>query len=231
VSASQFVIENIVTVLGGAGVLVTSLSTYLGKRWADSSLLKEKAKFAAEIKVLENNHSMAIKLLEKSLQLELAKKDQFHQISKSTYENLFNTKIAVYSQLLKLKTDYDRFQNESGSFEHIDPTEQILSHFKLFKEKIEDNRLYISNELSDKYNVWNVDAGPFFQRLEAAEMEVYAYGGFESDKNSLAAAIWDVQEPIIKELVAETFVKMTAVIQQIEKDVKNIKNNMSLIDA
>ena len=74
-SASQFVIEHIISVLGGAGLLITGLATYLGKHWADKALLQEKSK-------LEGN----IKLLEKDLRLELTKRDQYHQISQSTFE-------------------------------------------------------------------------------------------------------------------------------------------------
>lgn len=230
-SATQFVLENIIIVMGGTGAVVTGLSTYLGKRWADSALLKEKSKFETDLKILENKHSMSIKLLEKDLALELIKKDQFHQISKSTYENLFNKKIAVYSNLLKLKTDYDRFQNESGTFEYIDPTNQILSHFSLFKKEVEDNRLYISNELSDNYDNWYEQAAPFFQRIESAEMDLHANSRFSSNSEVHPQDVWDVQEPIFEEFVTNTFDKMTTVINQITLDVKEIKNSMSLVNT
>ena len=121
-SATQFFLDHIISVLGGAGVVVTSLSAYLGKLLADRSLMREKASLTRDLQSQKDKHSLEIKVLEHDLQLELSKKDQFNQISKSTYENLFNRKISVYSDLLKLKTDYDKFVNESGSFECIDPT-------------------------------------------------------------------------------------------------------------
>lgn len=231
VSAAQFVLDNIITVLGGAGVVVTSLSTYLGKRWADSALIKEKAKFETELKTIDNNHSMAIQLLEKDLQLEINKKDQFHQISKATYENLFNKKITVYTQLLKLKTDFDHFQYENGRFEYIDPTNDILSHFTLFKEKIENNRLYISNELSDKYDQWYKQASPFYQQLESTEMEIHVHAQPDTDPEALTQDVWHAQYPILEKLVNESYEKMSVVIKQIEIDVKAIKNSMNVVNT
>lgn len=229
-SASQYVIENILGVLGGAGVLITGLSTFLGKLWSDKSLLREKARLTSELKEIENRHSMAIQLLEKELQLELIKKDQFHQISKTTYEKLFDKKIKIYSDLLQLKTDYDRFKNESGTFEYIDPTEDFLSHFKLFKEKIEENRLYISNEISDRFDEWYKQAAPYFQRIEEVAISAYAEPKFIAGVESSPEGIWEDQEPIIRELISDTFEKMSLVISQIETDVKEIKRNIGVIN-
>jgi len=227
--ASEFIIEHIIEVLGGAGALVMGLSTYLGKLWADKSLLKEGGILKTKLKEMENKHLMEIKLLEKALQLELAKKDQFHQISKTTYESLFDKKISIYSDLLKLKMDYDRFKNESGSFEYIDPTNEFLSHFKLFKEKIEENRLYISNEISEKYDAWYKQAAPYFQRIEEVEVSAYANQSPSTKVEPSPQDIWENQEPIICELVSDTFEKMSQVISQIDSDVREIRRNMSVV--
>ncbi|MUL04314.1 hypothetical protein GNP89_19305 [Aliivibrio fischeri] len=227
-SATQFVLDHIISVLGGAGVVVTSLSAYLGKLLADRSLMREKASLTRDLQSQKDKHSLEIKLLERELQLELSKKDQFHQISKSTYENLFNRKISVYSDLLKLKTDYDKFVNESGSFEYIDPTTDFLSHFNLFKAKIEDNRLYISNELSTVFDDWYKEAAPYFQRIEEEEVSYYASSSMHEGRDVDPQLIWERQEPIIRELVSQTIFKMTDVIKQIDKDVSEIRTSMAL---
>jgi hypothetical protein len=64
-SASQFVIDNIISVLGGAGVVVTVLTTYLGKLLADKSLLREKKAIETALQNAQNQHQTSIKLLEK----------------------------------------------------------------------------------------------------------------------------------------------------------------------
>jgi len=73
VTTTQFVLDHIISVLGGAGVLVTGLATYLGKYWSNKLLIKEKARFADELQKTKNEHENSIKLLEKDLQLELAR--------------------------------------------------------------------------------------------------------------------------------------------------------------
>ena len=73
-SASQFVIEHIISVLGGAGIVITGLASYLGKSLADRSLLKEKAALESGLQNARNEHQTSIKMLEKDLQLELIKK-------------------------------------------------------------------------------------------------------------------------------------------------------------
>lgn len=229
-SASQFVIEHIISVLGGAGILVTGLATYLGKLLADRSLLKEKAALESLLQKAKSDHEMSIKMLEKDVRLELVKKDQFHQISKTTFENIFNKKIEIYSNLLKLKTNYERFRYESGSFDFVDPSDDFLSHFNLFRKNIESNRLYISNDLSDKYDSWYLDAAQYFRKIEEVEFNIslHSFNGIESDYHE---AIWSEQSPIISALVANTLSKMTEVIEQIEADVKQIRAHVSAINA
>jgi hypothetical protein len=228
-SASQFVIDNIISVLGGAGVVVTVLTTYLGKLLADKSLLREKKAIETALQNAQNQHQTSIKLLEKELQLELVRKDQFHQISKSTFENIFNRKIDVYSNLLNIKADYDKFYYENGSFDFIDPTYEFLSHFKHFRKNIEENRLYISNDLSERYDAWYLEAAPYFRRLEEIEFNIQAHAGgtpeIEVDQD-----IWAEQEPVTQDLVNNTIDTMGLVIKQIEIDVKKIRSSVNTIE-
>jgi hypothetical protein len=230
VSASQFVIEHIFSVLGGAGVVVTGLSAYLGKFLADKSLLREKSALETVIKNTQNEHQTSIKLLEKELKLELVKKDQFHQISKSTFENIFNKKIDVYSSLLIIKTNYDKFRYEDGSFEFIDPTYDFLSHFKLFRKSIEENRLYISNDLSDKYDDWYLEAALYFRQLEETEFNIQAHAG-GTDNRVVNEEVWEAQEPINQNLVNNTIEKMALIIKQIELDVRKIRESVNTVES
>jgi hypothetical protein len=222
-SATQLVLEHIIAVLGGVSFMVTSLSSYLGKLLSDRSLMREKANFDKELQSQKERHSLEIELLNYKLKHELLKKDQFHQISKSTYENLFNKKVSVYSELIKLKNDYDKFSNESGTFEYINPTIDFLTHFNLFKENIEENRLYITNELSDAFDNWYKKSSAYFQRIEAVEFNLSTRSEtIESD------VIWLQQEPIIRDLISNTMSEMMVILDQINKDVSDIRSFMTL---
>ncbi len=92
-SATEFVTNNIIEVLGGASVLITSLSVYLGKLLAGISLVREKGIIESKLQAQKDEHSIEMKSIENKLQLEMAKQDQYHQISKTTFEKIFETKI------------------------------------------------------------------------------------------------------------------------------------------
>lgn len=222
-SATQFVIENILSVLGGAGLVAVGLATFLGKLISDRALQGQKSDIERKFQQAENDHATSIKILEKDIQIEMVRRDQFHQISKSTFENIFNRKIEVYSSLLRLKTDYDKFQYESGTFDIIDPTSDFLSHFNLFRKSIEENRLYISNELSQKYDDWYMEAAQYFRKMEEEEYAVMSSSG-EIDHEE----VWMAQVPIIHDLVSNTGKKMALVLTQIEHDVREIRERVSV---
>lgn len=230
-SASQFVLENIIGVFGGTGVVVTSLSVYLGKLLADRSLMREKASLDKELQHVKDSHAKEIRLIEKELQLELTKKDQFHQISKSTFENLFNQKIKIYAELLNILKDHDKFINESGSFEFIEPTDTIFNHYSSLKKVIENNRLYISNELSDKFDEWYKEASPFLQKMDQVEYELHSSRGANESDMDIAQSIWDEQQQISSNLVFETNEKMSLLIKQINLDVAKIRGVINTIQA
>ena len=232
-SATQFVINNIIEVLGGTGLIVTALATYLGKLLSDKALMREKAALELNLQKTKDDHLMSIKLLEKNLQLELAQKDQFHQISKTTFENIFNTKIDVYSNLLKLKTNYDNFRHENGSLEMYDPTDEILSHFNLFRKKIEENRLYISNDLSEKYDDWYLKAAPYLKEMDSVgithQMLRDNLDATPDKQQRLDEEMYEEIQSIIYNLINSTTEKMDVLIRQIETDVKKIRSSVSII--
>jgi len=57
----------IVGSLGGVGVLVLALSTWLGKVWASRLMNKEKAKFARDLESIKSNYTSQLELLKSSL--------------------------------------------------------------------------------------------------------------------------------------------------------------------
>jgi hypothetical protein len=217
VSASQFVIENIISVLGGAGVLVTGLATYLGKFWADKSLLQEKSKLKGDIK-----------LLEKTLQLELIKRDQYHQISKSTFEKLFDEKVSIYTGLLAICLEYKKFELENGFNEVFDyHYEGALSFVNLMKKEVENKRLYVSEPLIQKFNSWYLKASIFYRKLEVIEIEIQRDIGSEAP--GVKEKISEAQKETIREMLLETATELNGVFEQIELDASEFRKSMHLI--
>ena len=92
---TQLVIENIIAVLGGGTLLITALSSWLGSLWSKRILMNEKTELELKIKEIEQ-----------SLKIEALRHDYQFQLSKSTYEMIFNKKINAYSELLSLKNKF-----------------------------------------------------------------------------------------------------------------------------
>jgi hypothetical protein len=217
VSASQFVIENIISVLGGAGVLVTGLATYLGKFWADKSLLREKSKLQGDIKVLEN-----------TLQLEIIKRDQYHQISKSTFEKLFDEKVNIYTGLLAVCLEYKKFELENGFNEVFDYNyNAALSFVNIMKKEIESKRLYVSDPLIQKFNSWYLKASIFYRKLEVIEIEIQRELGLKAP--GLSEKISEAQEDTIRKMLLETGTELNGIFERIELDASEFRKSMHLL--
>lgn len=219
-TASQFVIDNILSVLGGAGVVVTALSTYLGKLLADRSLMREKGKLDRDLQRLKDDHAKELKLIETEFQLELLKKDQFHQISKSTYEKIFEKKIKIYTKLLDLKMSFKSLVEESHVTEVDDPTYEFYPYFTECRAIIERNKLYITKELSQKFDHWLDKASPYFKKANLAGNQAHKDPCADQDRYQ---NIIDAQNPIHANLIIDTMDELQAVFRQVDEDVAKIR--------
>ncbi|GHY31351.1 hypothetical protein VCSRO22_3630 [Vibrio cholerae] len=65
---SQLVIENIVSVLGGASVVVIGLSSWLGSLWSKRILNQEKLRMDKELQQLKDSNLANLKSMERELQ-------------------------------------------------------------------------------------------------------------------------------------------------------------------
>jgi len=223
VSASSFVIENILGVLGGGGAVVIGLSSFLGKVWSNRALLRERAKIDVQMQNMRDAHDRAMDLLEKDFQIEQLKRDQFHQISKKTYEEIFNKKISLYSELLAVKNDFGRFVGESAMSEVDDPTDELCSFYLKTKRIIEDNRMYVTGRLSEKYSFWYRKAAPYLKKAELAgyDADGRANDEFENEENIMAA-----QNPILSKMVFDTQHEMQEIFSQIDRDIDQIRTQI-----
>ncbi len=88
---------------------------------------------------------------------------------------------------------------------------------------LESNKLYISSELSNKYDFWHSKALPF---LKEANVEGYhahgkAYTEHENWKN-----IWAAQAPIFSKMISESLSEMLDIFEQIDRDIALIRDSI-----
>ena len=224
-SATEFVTNNIIEVLGGAGVLITSLSAFLGKLLAGRTLQRERGVITSELQSQKDIHSLEITNIENKLQLEMMKQNQFHQISKTTFEKIFETKVEIYTNLLNLKIDFNKFYKESHELkvgEH-DPTEHIYAMFMKCREMLESNKLYISPELSNKYDLWYSKALPL---LQEANVEGYHAHGMAYTERENRQNICDAQNPIFAQMTIETLAEMLDIFVQVDRDIALLREHI-----
>ena len=78
---TQFILNHLLSVLGSLSVVITGLSTLLGKILSEKIILKEKANIDRELKILE-----------REIQLDIRSRELFSQISSETYKKIFEKK-------------------------------------------------------------------------------------------------------------------------------------------
>lgn len=199
----------VIVTLGGSSAIVFGLSAWIGKIWANKLMEKDKTKYTKEIETLKDE-----------LQTKMTKMEHFHKISEQTYQTLFNAKIATYNDLLYEKTEYYKILNEDEVFEMMDyPPEVYYDFFIKIRKIIDKNRLYISNELSDKYDKLYFKIAPYIRKLGLDE--------YHAEANNMP--IHDFQESTYHDMVSQTSKESSDMLDQIDIDVKQIKSKIEFI--
>lgn len=224
-SISEILTNNILTTLGGAGMLITGLSAFLGKVWSGRILMRERSSIDEKLQDMRSSHEKSLKIIEANIQLEILKKDQFHQISKSTFESIFNRKIDLYSELLKISVEFRKFARESIYSEIDDPTDQLWGFQQSTRELIEKNRLYVSEDLFDIYVIWYEKAVGHLKKANIAGYE--AHGQAYTEEENLMN-IFYAEHPEYAELVFNTNDEFVAILDQVERDIDRLRKNIEL---
>lgn len=208
---TQFILNHLLSVLGGLSVIITGLSAFLGKTLSERIILKEKANISRELKILE-----------REIQLDIKSKELFSQISSETYKKIFEKKIEIYSSLLTSKNNYIQFDKESHIPEVDDPTNDYYRLYVDFRKIIENNKLYISNNLSNAYENWYIQASPY---LKEAKIKGYQTYGNTHCNNDIDRdfEVELAQNQKISEMIIKTKDDMEIFIKQIDTDVAEIR--------
>ena len=175
---------------------------------------------------LEKQTQESLKRVEAEFQLELLKKDQLHQISKPTFEAIFNKKIELYSELLSICIGIRQYLDE-GDYSGKDDRERELFYFQCkIKTLIGSHRLYVSNDLFAKYSIWHYRCLPHLKDINWVDYarESPKYPGSIMDD----VGVYIHQSPLIEKLVNSTHDSFLEVISQIEKDIDLLRNSIDL---
>ncbi|WP_281662064.1 hypothetical protein [Halomonas sp. Alg239-R46] len=203
--------QELLTIISAIVFAVVALLPFVAKQWVKSWFGKD------------------LEIMKTSLQKEIVSLQQLNAISQPTLEKVFSKKIEVYTELSKIKNEFIRYKNEShepavsDNYENI--TERFNGYFERCRNVIEINKLYISGELSKKYDEWYQLAYPYYQESEIDGYEVYSHswGKAEDAANAHFASL-----AAIDRMIHETMPQMEAIFAQVDQDIAQIRSYVDL---
>lgn len=205
------------------GGIIIGLSGLFGKFLSNRLIEGYKTKSLIEIEELKNDYHQELRSLNERFQLNLLKVENQLQISKSTYELLFDKKVSTYKALVELRLKYFRYKNESALVEEdpADTIETFYTYFVQCKTLIEDNALYISPELSIQYDKWMNEAIKCFKQESTDGLEVHGQA-YTNEENAMN--VHNAQFPARNALVNNTQELMESIFEQVNTDLRIIRN-------
>jgi len=211
----------------GLGAVIVGISGWFGKYLSSRLLESYKTKSLMDIEALKMQYQEELRSLDEKFQLKLLKAENHLQISKSTYELLFDKKVLAYKELMELRLKYYRFKNESVLVEE-DPADAIEIYYTYFiqcKTLLENNALYISPELATRFSNWMVLATECFKQESIDGYEVH---GLAHTNEENAQNVYFAQFPARNALVNQTQGLMEEVFEQIDIDLSAIRSLSSI---
>lgn len=218
----DIILKHIPETLTLGSMIIIGVSAWLGRFLSSSLIEKEKSNSAQNLADLRSDYQKDIRTLDEKVTLQVLKFENNLQVSKSTYEIIFDKKVAVYDSLTTLRDQYYRYKHEDAIKEEhpSDAVETYYTYFINCKSILEGNSLYISEELSLRYDQWMEQAVTHLKKASAdgAEVNGKAYTDDENQQN-----IHDAQFPARNELVNNTQESMEKIFDQIKEDLRKIR--------
>jgi hypothetical protein len=160
---------------------------------------------------------------------EINDRKNLNAISRPTLEKIFAKKVEVYTELSKISNEFTRYKNESHQLEHGDLFEDVAEQFSGFfarsREVIESNKLYISGELSLRYDEWYSSAHPYYKKSVLDGYEAHQ-NSFDDDDGRMR--VYCSELGAISEMVGKTMPQMEAIFVQIDSDISKIRDYVEL---
>lgn len=165
-------LNQVLLLFGGTSAVLIALATFLGhintKRIVNGDLAKHKLELEAfkaenvlrlqsikdlntkEIELVKLEHAKRMDELQSEFKTEFLKQETYTSISKEKYQNLFDKRIGVYEELLKIKNEIGDSNVENAGYFEFDDDDP--NHFTRQVSKIskisQDNLMLISDDLA-----------------------------------------------------------------------------------
>ena len=249
---SEF-LNQILLPFGGLSAVLIALAAFLGnvntKRIINGDLAKHKLNLEAfkaqsniELQSLKDQHAKALELVrldharqmdqvQNQFKTEFLKYEAYASISKEKYQELFERRISVYSQLLTLKREIDDSTVENA--EMLEIHDDDPSHFTDAVAKIskasQENLMLISNELAILSNELHKKSSQVFRnaKVTAFFADMHSH---ETDSSNYEA-IMDAENSELRRMFVECGDIYESWLKQLEEDVSKIRSILDFTGA
>jgi len=182
----------------------------------------------ALVSVIWTQYNKNIEETNKQKQFELDKKNQ---ITKETYQKLFEDKMKLYKELhsnlfnYKIKLidvgrDIYNFDEDGSYHETITEEAITIQHFKDLLSTLKKNSFIISNEIEDIYKILYIA----YKQKESQFDNILEVGAYNDDEN-----LRTENQRLNKELFAEHQKNINKLVEQLECEIKIIKTEIGFL--
>lgn len=180
-------------------------------------------------KAIQSTFEKNLESVKSDLQSKISDRQNLNAISRPTFGKIFSKKIEVYTELSKIGNEFTWYKNESHELEQgnlfEDVTEQFLGFFARCRQVIEANKLYISGELSRRYDEWYSLAHPYYKQSRLDGYDAHQ-NSFNNDEGEMK--IYYAELGAKSAMVEKTMPQMEAIFAQIDSDISEIRDYVEL---
>ena len=226
---SEFV-NQILLPLGGTSAVLIALAVFLGnistKRIVNGDLAQYKLKleeFKKEIELLKLDHQKEMENVQNEFRVKFLKHEVYTSISKEKYQELFEKRIAVYEEFLRIKNEIDESIVENAEYieTHDDDPSLFTNDVKKINDASQANTMLISNELAKLSNdLYKKSSQVFFNaKVAGFHEEVNSYNGESVDDQR----IMEAEDSELRKMAPECAEVYEEWFKQLNLDVSKIR--------
>jgi hypothetical protein len=230
---------------GGVSVVLIGLAAFLGnvntKRIINGDLAKHKLKFEAfqseseirlqslkdqnakDLELVKLEHAKSMDKIQNEFRTEFLKYEAYTSISKEKYQELFEKRIGVYDNFLRLKKEIDDSLIDNAEF--LDIHDDDPSHFtntvKKINEASQASPMLISNELAHLSNELFKKSSQVFSNAKVAAF--YAEMSEFNDERPHHEFVMEAENDELRKMLSECSDLYEQWFKQLDDDVSKIR--------
>lgn len=211
--------------LGGSAAIILSFAKIFEKILIDQVSKRTASKLELEFETLKSNQRVTLEELKAKANINIKDREIFNTISLDTYQEFFKKRIEVYKKIVEWKNVFIGGLQEDFLVEYTESYGEIYnSGYVELRELLTQNQLYISNDLDECFQKLRNKAAEYLKRIEYQEM-LMERG--ENNRDVYGEKIADIYHDFAK----DTYSLMDAILEQINKDISNIRSRVEVDKA